>query len=169
MIREGTDMKSGTAGPRRSDQVQQQQTRVGRETKGSRAVRSGKPVSASTVTGQRGTGIQGQQHQQHENRPGRETKGGRGSKGGSSRKQAVMDQEVSSTSTGSGGGSSSSKDSKEKSATSQLKAKTNKGLPGMAPQPKSTIHISDSQQEFFRMLDEKIEKGHDYYSEEDIT
>nr|XP_033771953.1 uncharacterized protein C1orf21 homolog isoform X4 [Geotrypetes seraphini] len=58
---------------------------------------------------------------------------------------------------------------KEKSATSQLKAKTNKGLPGMAPQPKSTIHISDSQQEFFRMLDEKIEKGHDYYSEEDIT
>nr|XP_033771954.1 uncharacterized protein C1orf21 homolog isoform X5 [Geotrypetes seraphini] len=57
----------------------------------------------------------------------------------------------------------------EKSATSQLKAKTNKGLPGMAPQPKSTIHISDSQQEFFRMLDEKIEKGHDYYSEEDIT
>ncbi|XP_068196884.1 uncharacterized protein C1orf21 homolog [Antennarius striatus] len=30
-----------------------------------------------------------------------------------------------------------------------------------------SIHSSESQQEFFRMLDEKIEKGRDYYSEED--
>ncbi|XP_030062478.1 uncharacterized protein C1orf21 homolog [Microcaecilia unicolor] len=58
----------------------------------------------------------------------------------------------------------------EKSATSQLKPKANKDLPGTVPQPKSNIHISDSQQEFFRMLDEKIEKGRDYCSEEeDIT
>ncbi|XP_061744300.1 uncharacterized protein C1orf21 homolog isoform X2 [Nerophis ophidion] len=32
---------------------------------------------------------------------------------------------------------------------------------------KSNIHSSESQQEFFRMLDEKIEKGRDYCSEED--
>nr|XP_020442391.1 uncharacterized protein C1orf21 homolog [Monopterus albus]XP_020442392.1 uncharacterized protein C1orf21 homolog [Monopterus albus]XP_020442393.1 uncharacterized protein C1orf21 homolog [Monopterus albus] len=33
-----------------------------------------------------------------------------------------------------------------------------------------SIHSSESQQEFFRMLDEKIEKGRDYCSEEeDIT
>ncbi|KAF6727466.1 uncharacterized protein FQA47_012301 [Oryzias melastigma] len=32
---------------------------------------------------------------------------------------------------------------------------------------KSTIHTSESQQEFFRMLDEKIEKGRDYCSEEE--
>jgi len=33
-----------------------------------------------------------------------------------------------------------------------------------------SMHISESQQEFFRMLDEKIEKGRDYCSEEeDIT
>ncbi|XP_077389887.1 uncharacterized protein C1orf21 homolog [Festucalex cinctus] len=30
---------------------------------------------------------------------------------------------------------------------------------------KSNIHTSESQQEFFRMLDEKIEKGRDYCSE----
>uniref|UniRef100_UPI0037E98D77 uncharacterized protein C1orf21 homolog n=1 Tax=Semicossyphus pulcher TaxID=241346 RepID=UPI0037E98D77 len=30
-----------------------------------------------------------------------------------------------------------------------------------------SIHSSESQQEFFRMLDEKIEKGRDYCSEED--
>uniref|UniRef100_A0A8C7ZHC6 Uncharacterized protein n=1 Tax=Oryzias sinensis TaxID=183150 RepID=A0A8C7ZHC6_9TELE len=29
------------------------------------------------------------------------------------------------------------------------------------------IHTSESQQEFFRMLDEKIEKGRDYCSEEE--
>ncbi|XP_038134961.1 uncharacterized protein C1orf21 homolog [Cyprinodon tularosa] len=32
---------------------------------------------------------------------------------------------------------------------------------------KSSIHTSESQQEFFRMLDEKIEKGRDYCSEEE--
>ncbi|KAJ8270215.1 hypothetical protein GJAV_G00111740 [Gymnothorax javanicus] len=32
---------------------------------------------------------------------------------------------------------------------------------------KANIHTSDSQQEFFRMLDEKIEKGRDYCSEEE--
>lgn len=30
-----------------------------------------------------------------------------------------------------------------------------------------SIHTSESQQEFFRMLDEKIEKGRDYCSEEE--
>ncbi|XP_038128005.1 uncharacterized protein C1orf21 [Cyprinodon tularosa] len=30
-----------------------------------------------------------------------------------------------------------------------------------------SVHSSESQQEFFRMLDEKIEKGRDYCSEED--
>lgn len=35
---------------------------------------------------------------------------------------------------------------------------------------KISIHSSESQQEFFRMLDEKIEKGQDYSSEdEDMT
>ncbi|XP_041125748.1 uncharacterized protein C1orf21 homolog [Polyodon spathula] len=36
---------------------------------------------------------------------------------------------------------------------------------------RANIHTSESQQEFFRMLDEKIEKGPDYSSEEekDIT
>ncbi|XP_076135113.1 uncharacterized protein C1orf21 homolog [Alosa pseudoharengus] len=35
---------------------------------------------------------------------------------------------------------------------------------------KTNIHTSESQQEFFRMLDEKIEKGRDYCSEEeDVT
>ncbi|GAA6091303.1 uncharacterized protein C1orf21 homolog isoform X2 [Tachysurus ichikawai] len=35
---------------------------------------------------------------------------------------------------------------------------------------KISIHSSESQQEFFRMLDEKIEKGHDYCSsEEEVT
>lgn len=32
---------------------------------------------------------------------------------------------------------------------------------------KANIHTSESQQEFFRMLDEKIEKGRDYCSEEE--
>ncbi|XP_010902514.1 uncharacterized protein C1orf21 homolog isoform X1 [Esox lucius] len=32
---------------------------------------------------------------------------------------------------------------------------------------KTHIHSSESQQEFFRMLDEKIEKGQDYCSEEE--
>ncbi|XP_068604626.1 uncharacterized protein C1orf21 homolog [Brachionichthys hirsutus] len=30
-----------------------------------------------------------------------------------------------------------------------------------------SVHSSESQQEFFRLLDEKIEKGRDYYSEEE--
>ncbi|XP_041914209.1 uncharacterized protein C1orf21 homolog isoform X2 [Alosa pseudoharengus] len=35
---------------------------------------------------------------------------------------------------------------------------------------KISIHSSESQQEFFRMLDEKIERGRDYCSEEeDVT
>ncbi|XP_062854895.1 uncharacterized protein C1orf21 [Trichomycterus rosablanca] len=35
---------------------------------------------------------------------------------------------------------------------------------------KANIHTSESQQEFFRMLDEKIEKGQNYCSEEeDVT
>uniref|UniRef100_A0A3Q4G8Y0 Uncharacterized LOC102793917 n=2 Tax=Percomorphaceae TaxID=1489872 RepID=A0A3Q4G8Y0_NEOBR len=33
--------------------------------------------------------------------------------------------------------------------------------------PRRSIHSSESQQEFFRMLDEKIEKGRDYCSEEE--
>ncbi|XP_048845005.1 uncharacterized protein C1orf21 homolog [Brienomyrus brachyistius] len=32
---------------------------------------------------------------------------------------------------------------------------------------KTNINMSDSQQEFFRMLDEKIEKGRDYCSEDE--
>ncbi|XP_071261963.1 uncharacterized protein C1orf21-like isoform X2 [Salvelinus alpinus] len=32
---------------------------------------------------------------------------------------------------------------------------------------RTNIHTSESQQEFFRMLDEKIEKGQDYCSEEE--
>ncbi|KAI1882864.1 hypothetical protein AGOR_G00239300 [Albula goreensis] len=41
-----------------------------------------------------------------------------------------------------------------------------KEVPG-ANGNKPTIHTSESQQEFFRMLDEKIEKGRDYCSEEE--
>ncbi|CAI5776252.1 Hypothetical predicted protein [Podarcis lilfordi] len=58
----------------------------------------------------------------------------------------------------------------EKSATSHVRLKPNKELPGLVHQPRANMHISESQQEFFRMLDEKIEKGRDYCSEEeDIT
>uniref|UniRef100_A0A8C5WP75 Uncharacterized protein n=1 Tax=Laticauda laticaudata TaxID=8630 RepID=A0A8C5WP75_LATLA len=58
----------------------------------------------------------------------------------------------------------------EKSASSHVKLKANKELPGLVHQPRANMHISESQQEFFRMLDEKIEKGRDYCSEEeDIT
>ncbi|KAB0352080.1 hypothetical protein FD754_016937, partial [Muntiacus muntjak] len=57
-----------------------------------------------------------------------------------------------------------------KSASSNVRLKTNKEIPGLVHQPRANIHISESQQEFFRMLDEKIEKGRDYCSEEeDIT
>ncbi|XP_052056321.1 uncharacterized protein C1orf21 homolog [Apodemus sylvaticus] len=58
----------------------------------------------------------------------------------------------------------------EKSGSSNTRLKTNKEIPGLVHQPRANMHISESQQEFFRMLDEKIEKGRDYCSEEeDIT
>ncbi|XP_010115230.1 PREDICTED: uncharacterized protein C1orf21 homolog [Chlamydotis macqueenii] len=58
----------------------------------------------------------------------------------------------------------------EKSASSNVRLKSNKEIPGLVHQPRANMHISESQQEFFRMLDEKIEKGRDYCSEEeDVT
>lgn len=58
----------------------------------------------------------------------------------------------------------------EKSASSNARLKSNKEIPGLVHQPRANMHISESQQEFFRMLDEKIEKGRDYCSEEeDVT
>ncbi|XP_051929732.1 uncharacterized protein C1orf21 homolog [Hippocampus zosterae] len=51
----------------------------------------------------------------------------------------------------------------ERSNTSQ----SGKFQKEMAANIKSNIHTSESQQEFFRMLDEKIEKGRDYCSEEE--
>ncbi|KPP60641.1 hypothetical protein Z043_121339 [Scleropages formosus] len=55
----------------------------------------------------------------------------------------------------------------EKSSVANGKNREDAGLNGT----KSNIHTSESQQEFFRMLDEKIEKGRDYCSEEedDVT
>ncbi|XP_009697240.1 PREDICTED: uncharacterized protein C1orf21 homolog [Cariama cristata] len=59
---------------------------------------------------------------------------------------------------------------REKSASSNVRLKSNKEIPGLVHQPRANMHISESQQEFFRMLDEKIEKGRDYCSEEeDVT
>ncbi|KAM9682872.1 uncharacterized protein C1orf21-like, partial [Dama dama] len=55
----------------------------------------------------------------------------------------------------------------EKSASSNVRLKTNKEIPGLVHQPRANMHISESQQEFFRMLDEKIENGGDYCSEEE--
>ncbi|XP_063057682.1 uncharacterized protein C1orf21 isoform X2 [Engraulis encrasicolus] len=56
----------------------------------------------------------------------------------------------------------------EKSNT-QYRGKQHKEGPG-ATNNRANIHTSESQQEFFRMLDEKIEKGRDYCSEEeDVT
>uniref|UniRef100_A0A8C4U2C0 Chromosome 1 open reading frame 21 n=12 Tax=Neoaves TaxID=3078114 RepID=A0A8C4U2C0_FALTI len=46
----------------------------------------------------------------------------------------------------------------EKSASSNVRLKSNKEIPGLVHQPRANMHISESQQEFFRMLDEKIEK-----------
>ncbi|XP_074858726.1 uncharacterized protein C1orf21 homolog isoform X1 [Carettochelys insculpta] len=46
----------------------------------------------------------------------------------------------------------------EKSASSNVRLKSNKEVPGLVHQPRANMHISESQQEFFRMLDEKIEK-----------
>lgn len=55
-------------------------------------------------------------------------------------------------------------------AGSNVRAKSGREVPGFVHPPRANIHISESQQEFFRMLDEKIEKGRDYCSEEeDIT
>ncbi|XP_067270091.1 uncharacterized protein C1orf21 homolog [Pseudorasbora parva] len=50
------------------------------------------------------------------------------------------------------------------------RTKQHKEVPGPSAN-KTNIHTSESQQEFFRMLDEKIEKGRDYSSEEedDVT
>ncbi|KAM4641029.1 uncharacterized protein C1orf21 homolog isoform 1-T2 [Discoglossus pictus] len=58
----------------------------------------------------------------------------------------------------------------EKSAPHNIRPKTNNEVAGPGHQHRINIHISESQQEFFRLLDEKIEKGRDYCSEEeDIT
>ena len=46
----------------------------------------------------------------------------------------------------------------EKSASSNIKLKTNKEIPGLVHQPRANMHISESQQEFFRMLDEKLKR-----------
>ncbi|XP_056671618.1 uncharacterized protein C1orf21 homolog isoform X1 [Monodelphis domestica] len=46
----------------------------------------------------------------------------------------------------------------EKSASSNVRLKPTKEVPGLVHQPRANMHISESQQEFFRMLDEKIEK-----------
>ncbi|KAG9351267.1 hypothetical protein JZ751_025159 [Albula glossodonta] len=54
---------------------------------------------------------------------------------------------------------------REKSAVA-YRGKQHKEVPGPTAN-RTNIHMSESQQEFFRMLDEKIEKGRDYCSEED--
>ncbi|XP_067086504.1 uncharacterized protein C1orf21 [Osmerus mordax] len=48
----------------------------------------------------------------------------------------------------------------------QYRGKQHKEVSG-ANTNKTNIHTSESQQEFFKMLDEKIEKGRDYCSEEE--
>ncbi|XP_067108502.1 uncharacterized protein C1orf21 homolog [Osmerus mordax] len=64
-----------------------------------------------------------------------------------------------------GGGNNCHQDSTEKSALlSRGQHTDNTGSNGNG---KIHIHSSESQQEFFRMLDEKIEKGRDYCSEEE--
>uniref|UniRef100_A0A3Q1M5F3 Chromosome 16 C1orf21 homolog n=1 Tax=Bos taurus TaxID=9913 RepID=A0A3Q1M5F3_BOVIN len=58
----------------------------------------------------------------------------------------------------------------EKSASSNVRLKTNKEIPGLVHQPRANMHISESQQEFFRMLDEKIEKVcHGFSSKEQAS
>ncbi|XP_078075448.1 uncharacterized protein C1orf21-like isoform X1 [Mustelus asterias] len=58
----------------------------------------------------------------------------------------------------------------DRSALPNAKAKFSKEAPMLTHTPRANIHTSDSQQEFFKMLDEKIERGRDYCSEEeDIT
>ncbi|XP_040088112.1 uncharacterized protein C1orf21-like [Oryx dammah] len=44
----------------------------------------------------------------------------------------------------------------EKSESSNLRLKTNKEIPGLVHQPRANMYISESQQEFFSMLDEKV-------------
>ncbi|MCJ8734648.1 hypothetical protein PDJAM_G00237650 [Pangasius djambal] len=51
-------------------------------------------------------------------------------------------------------------------SSAQNKTKLHKEVPG-ANANRANIHTSESQQEFFRMLDEKIEKGRDYCWEEE--
>ena len=45
-----------------------------------------------------------------------------------------------------------------KSESSNVRLKTNKEIPGLVHQPRANMHISESQQEFFRMLDEKLKR-----------
>ncbi|XP_034162604.1 uncharacterized protein C1orf21 homolog isoform X2 [Pangasianodon hypophthalmus] len=54
----------------------------------------------------------------------------------------------------------------QEKSSAQNKAKLHKEVPG-ANANRANIHTSESQQEFFRMLDEKIEKGRDYCWEEE--
>ena len=56
-----------------------------------------------------------------------------------------------------------------KSANSNVRLKTNKEISGLVHQPRANMYISETQQEFFRMLDEKIEKGQDYCSKKEDT
>ncbi|XP_027016463.1 uncharacterized protein C1orf21 homolog [Tachysurus fulvidraco] len=51
-------------------------------------------------------------------------------------------------------------------SSAQNKTKLHKEVPG-ANANRPNIHTSESQQEFFRMLDEKIEKGRDYCWDEE--
>ncbi|XP_046727336.1 uncharacterized protein C1orf21 homolog [Silurus meridionalis] len=53
-------------------------------------------------------------------------------------------------------------------SSTQNKTRLHKEVPG-ANANKANIHTSESQQEFFRMLDEKIEKGRDYCWDEERT
>ncbi|XP_051867937.1 uncharacterized protein C1orf21 homolog isoform X3 [Pristis pectinata] len=46
----------------------------------------------------------------------------------------------------------------DRSALSNTKAKLGKEAPILTHAPRANIHTSDSQQEFFKMLDEKIER-----------
>ncbi|XP_038270771.1 uncharacterized protein C1orf21 homolog isoform X1 [Dermochelys coriacea] len=55
----------------------------------------------------------------------------------------------------------------EKSANSNVRLKSNKEVPGLVHQPRANMHISESQQEFFRMLDEKIEKENNRHNSPD--
>ena len=56
-----------------------------------------------------------------------------------------------------------------KSESSNVRLKTNKEIPGLVHQPRTNMYFSESQEEFFRMLDEKIEKGQNYCLEKEDT